>query len=595
LLAAGNNNGSYTFTYDSDSRLVSETEPFGITLTFGYDADGNRTLVQDSFGGTLTSTYNTDQQLASRRFSGRNNAQLRFDPSWNADGQLANVQRYTDVAGTQLVGSSRIIYDGDGHITDLRYYDGSGTTLTAYTDVYGQNGTLITESVNGVGTTYGYDANNQLTSAGSTSYSYDANGNPTGPGYVIGPDNRLLSDGTWTYSYDAEGNLIKRSKGTSAETWTYGYDNANHLIWVEQRATDGGTLLLRDDFQYDVFGNRIEKDVTQGGSTAVQRFAYLDQNAWADLDGNNQLVTRRVYLDGIDQLVARLSAGGTAAWYLPDREGSVRDITSAAGSIQDTLVYGGFGDLVSESNPSAGDRFGFTGRERDTETELVYFRARYEAPWIGRWISQDPMGFDAGDTNLYRFIANSPTNATDPTGKFLFVANDEQVLHYVLQNLKAGEVKVGTKNLGLTTLIDLSMNTPEELEQFIAQKKSAISENWLRTMIGASLDPDVDVKVRAGDASLVRTNLRHLTAQAVRDYYRDRAKEYAALVGPPPPGMSIIEVLARAHPGQRPPVFNRRLPPPPESSDRIYATGAQAERNEYAAWEEQGAEEFKSP
>ena len=38
---------------------------------------------------------------------------------------------------------------------------------------------------------------------------------------------------------------------------------------------------------------------------------------------------------------------------------------------------------------------------------------------LGRFISEDPMGFGAGDTNLYRYVNNSPTNYTDPTGKWL--------------------------------------------------------------------------------------------------------------------------------------------------------------------------------
>jgi hypothetical protein len=37
-------------------------------------------------------------------------------------------------------------------------------------------------------------------------------------------------------------------------------------------------------------------------------------------------------------------------------------------------------------------------------------------PTVGRWLSQDPIGFKAGDPNLYRYVGNSPTNATDPSG-----------------------------------------------------------------------------------------------------------------------------------------------------------------------------------
>ena len=46
--------------------------------------------------------------------------------------------------------------------------------------------------------------------------------------------------------------------------------------------------------------------------------------------------------------------------------------------------------------------YAYTGREFDVETGLQYNRARYYDATTGRWISQDPMGFDAGDSNLYR-------------------------------------------------------------------------------------------------------------------------------------------------------------------------------------------------
>ncbi len=41
-------------------------------------------------------------------------------------------------------------------------------------------------------------------------------------------------------------------------------------------------------------------------------------------------------------------------------------------------------------------------------------------PTIGRWISEDPIGFAGGDPNLYRYVGNSPTNATDPSGLVAF-------------------------------------------------------------------------------------------------------------------------------------------------------------------------------
>jgi RHS repeat-associated protein len=75
--------------------------------------------------------------------------------------------------------------------------------------------------------------------------------------------------------------------------------------------------------------------------------------------------------------------------------------------------------VLDESNPSVSFRYGYTGRERDLESGLSYYRARYYDSNVGRFISTDPIGFEAGDTNLYRYVFNSSTNYTDPSGKIL--------------------------------------------------------------------------------------------------------------------------------------------------------------------------------
>ena len=48
---------------------------------------------------------------------------------------------------------------------------------------------------------------------------------------------------------------------------------------------------------------------------------------------------------------------------------------------------------------------------------MHYYRARYYDGWLGRFISQDPIGFSAGDSNLYRYVSNSPISKTDPSGR----------------------------------------------------------------------------------------------------------------------------------------------------------------------------------
>ncbi|MFG6102832.1 RHS repeat-associated core domain-containing protein [Leptothoe sp. EHU-05/26/07-4] len=58
-------------------------------------------------------------------------------------------------------------------------------------------------------------------------------------------------------------------------------------------------------------------------------------------------------------------------------------------------------------------------RELDEAAGLMYYRARYYDSAVGTFVSKDPLGFDAGDANLYRYVFNSPTNFTDPSGKFI--------------------------------------------------------------------------------------------------------------------------------------------------------------------------------
>ena len=60
-------------------------------------------------------------------------------------------------------------------------------------------------------------------------------------------------------------------------------------------------------------------------------------------------------------------------------------------------------------------RYRFSGKERDDESGLQYFGARYYANWLGRWTSANPAGFADG-LNLYRYCRNSPINLRDRNG-----------------------------------------------------------------------------------------------------------------------------------------------------------------------------------
>src|SRR5262249_49515295 len=149
----------------------------------------------------------------------------------------------------------------------------------------------------------------QLTSVGGAPFSYDSAGNRTNAGYQTGAGNRGTSDGTWTYSYDDEGRRGKKSQGASGETWNFGHEPRGQMLWAEQRATDGGTLLLLLDYQYDAWGNRIQTDRwTSATGTVASRYGFDGEDLWADLDSANALTARYVQgPDGEQAPAARVS------------------------------------------------------------------------------------------------------------------------------------------------------------------------------------------------------------------------------------------------------------------------------------------------
>ncbi len=72
--------------------------------------------------------------------------------------------------------------------------------------------------------------------------------------------------------------------------------------------------------------------------------------------------------------------------------------------------------MLIETNAGVGDRWRFTGREYDSATGLMYYRARYYSPARGVFLSEDPLGFGGGDANLYRYASNRPQMLVDPFG-----------------------------------------------------------------------------------------------------------------------------------------------------------------------------------
>lgn len=115
---------------------------------------------------------------------------------------------------------------------------------------------------------------------------------------------------------------------------------------------------------------------------------------------------------GIDNKL-RQTNGSATSYLLADHLGSTNGLTNSSGALTASNTYDSFGNPTNSTFPS---RYQFTGRELDSTTGLQYSRARFYDPKIGRFISEDPIGFAGGDANLYGYVWNNPYKFTDPFG-----------------------------------------------------------------------------------------------------------------------------------------------------------------------------------
>jgi RHS repeat-associated protein len=119
----------------------------------------------------------------------------------------------------------------------------------------------------------------------------------------------------------------------------------------------------------------------------------------------------------MDELLSQVRAG-TSSYYERDGINSVSSLSNSSGVLANTYTYDSFG-ILSASTGTLTNPFRYTGREFDAEMGIYEYRARYYDQNVGRFISEDPDGFEAGDTDFYRYAANGPNDFIDPTGNVI--------------------------------------------------------------------------------------------------------------------------------------------------------------------------------
>jgi RHS repeat-associated protein len=422
LVSSTNPDSSYSYTYDAVDRVTSidNTGTVGVPavkFNYGYDAVGNLIAVNDSINGTSAGitgySYDLLNRVTKLTQSGTGVQSKRVDMAYNAVNQLTSLSRFSGVNG---VVDTSYIYDSNQRLIKLSHQKGANT-IASYDYSY-DNADKLASTVSSVDGTsnYSYDATNQLTGTDHSSqtdeaYSYDANGNRTSGGSVTGVNNQLLSDGTYSYTYDGEGNRTKRVEIATGKITEYNWDYRNRLTAVLFKDALGN-VTKTIDYIYDGNNQRIGKRID---GAVVERYV-IDRNQIALVfDGAGIQTHRYLYGTQVDRVLAD-ETGVSTNWMLADNQGTIRDVVDGNGGLINHVVYDSFGKVQSQSNAGYELRFGYTGREQDNETGLDYYRARYYDSANGRFISEDPIGFDAGDSNLSRYVGNSPVNWNDPSG-----------------------------------------------------------------------------------------------------------------------------------------------------------------------------------
>ena len=151
------------------------------------------------------------------------------------------------------------------------------------------------------------------------------------------------------------------------------------------------------------------------GRTASVPTVYLydGPNLLEQVDNSGNVLARYSAGPWIDEALSQLQSAASS-YYEQDGLGSVTSLSNAAGALANTYTYDSFGKLTA-STGTLTNPFQFTGREFDAETGLRYYRFRYFDPTVGRFVSEDPIGFDGG-INFYLYVQNNPSLLIDPFG-----------------------------------------------------------------------------------------------------------------------------------------------------------------------------------
>jgi len=215
------------------------------------------------------------------------------------------------------------------------------------------------------------------------------------------PENRWIGQ---TIDRDGDGSVD--------HTRWFGYDGQQMLVQFDREG--GGRLTAQDQSYRYLWGPAVDQILAD-----EQLFPLATEEGTS---ASFPLPPGEGQGEGYD-----LRTPGRVLWPLADHLGTVRDLAqydaeSAMTAVVDHRQYDSFGNFVSAIDPATNQPaavdflFGFTGRPLDSATGLENDTNRWYDAAVGGWLSPDPLGFSAGDANLYRYVGNQLTHAIDTEG-----------------------------------------------------------------------------------------------------------------------------------------------------------------------------------
>jgi RHS repeat-associated protein len=380
---------------DDDGNRTSLTAPASYSVTYAYTARNQLAAVN----GFATFSYDKTGNMTSRlgQWLYANGADFYYDP-------LNRVTEIEHRNATTVVADSHYQYDSIGReVATWRDEDGNKGERFSYNQTDHLTSAL-------------YMATNVWTTTPTApqsqrQYTYDLDqlnwssmtDNGVVKPFVNSAVNQYTSVNGQAVSYDNNFNL------TSFAGNTFTYNAQNQLVGGSMQAT------------YDGLGRCVKRTVA--GVTRL--FTYDDWKPILEWDGAGTWVAWNVYGAGPDEILARYDSGSRHLIYKQDQHGNVVAVLSGTGTLAEKYRYDAFGRptiLDASGNARTGNltaianRFLFTGREWIAELGIYDYRHRFYNPELGRLLQSDPVGFEAGDMNLFRYCGDDPVDRTDPTG-----------------------------------------------------------------------------------------------------------------------------------------------------------------------------------